>query len=184
MKKNILAILSIFGLMMTSSVSQALYIEPYVGAIVSGSGDLTALGSTTEFDVSGNGMGLKLGWSLAGLAFGVDYQSTSAKTEVTGATAQDVKVTNIGAFVDFDPPVIPFHVYGTYIMKSTADDDTSTDANGSGLKVGVGFTGLPFVAINLDYTTLKYDESTPAAAAPFEQNVKVMMASVSLPLNL
>ncbi len=182
MKRNFLALTCFLGFALSSSISQAVYIEPYLGMIVSGT--MKTVGSTTESDLKGNGMGLKLGWNFAGLAVGVDYSMGSMEEDASGVTT-DSKFTNLGAFADFDFPVVPIHIYGAYILKSTIDPDNSTtNVLGKGMKLGAGFTGLPFVAINLDYSTLKYDETDPASAGSFEINANVVMLSVSLPLNL
>ena len=185
MKRNFLSLVCFSGLLLSASVSQAIYIDPYVGLYASGSGDSTALGSTTEFDLKGkSAFGLRLGWSFAGLAVGVDYQKGSVEQDTAG-TKVDNATTLMGAFVDYDFPVIPIRVYGAYILNATLDPENSTsNVEGTGMKVGAGFTGLPFVSINLDYTTLVLDKMSPASAVAFETNSKLMMLSVSVPLNL
>ncbi|MDZ4662222.1 MAG: hypothetical protein SGJ18_11455 [Pseudomonadota bacterium] len=192
MKRNFLVLLSFSGILLAASVSQAVYIDPYFGFLVAStvSTEVPSTPSTSEGDISGSGIGLRLGWSFVGLAVGVDYQMTSTTEKQTAGSAvgQETKskVTNLGIFADYELPILPLRVYGAYILDSTIDPETagSADTKGSGIKIGAGFTGLPFVAINLDYSTLKYDESSPASAVAFESNAKIVMLSVSLPLNL
>ena len=60
-----------------------------------------------------------------------------------------------------------FRVWGTYFLKNklefdsstaTAASDDSTEITGKGFALGAGFTGLPFVALNLEYRSITYDE--------------------------
>ncbi|MNT19450.1 hypothetical protein D3C72_1547100 [compost metagenome] len=63
-------------------------------------------------------------------------------------------------------------------------DDIDGKAEGSGMKIGVGFTGLPFISINLEYIkddfTKFNGESLDDSFDKFDSTAYLL--SVSLPL--
>ena len=98
----------------------------------------------------------------------------------------NVKQTDWGAFVGFEFPIL-VRVYAGYIF--SAKGEVSTDfgkakMEGAGTKVGVGFTGLPFVDINVEYRRGTYDDVKIGGVKSDDTDFSSLMLGVSLPLNL
>lgn len=185
-----LALLTIFSILTSISAHAGIYLEPYVGYAVgksTGSFNVVSIGTST-IDSSSKGavFGGKLGYSVLGLALGVDYSRFNSKDkDNSGATADSSSVsTDMGAFVQYTLPIM-FKVSATYIFKSSNVADDDSKSTGKGFKVGVGFTGLPFIAINLDYVSLKYNEATAPGATIDSVDMKstATMLSISVPWN-
>lgn len=149
------------------------YIEPYLGYEFGESEDP----SGTD-DHAGTMMGARIGWAKLGFAVGLDYQTGSV--EVDDTPKYDVDISDLGLFVGYDFPVIPLRVYGTYFFDSKAEPDITgaSELSGSGMRFGVGFTGLPIVNINLEKIMRDYDEMDGASGDP-EIEIDAMMLSVS-----
>jgi len=94
-----------------------------------------------------------------------------------------------GGFIGYEFPVL-FRVYAGYIFSGTgttkADDGTKIEFNeGTGSKVGVGFTGLPFVDINLEYRQMKYPEMTLGSTdTDTDTTYSTIMLGLSLPFTI
>lgn len=181
--------LLIAALMLSSSAYAGLYLEPYVGYE---KGDVTGTANGPfDQDVSGTQFGAKVGFNTMGFAVGVDGAQVSLAGEDNLANPDDMdfKGTDLGAFVQFTFPVM-FKVSASYIFSSKAEDDTNvngvkTKIEGKGFKFGVGFTGLPFVSINLDMINVNYDDITYGGTAITDADLdrKTFMLSLSLPLS-
>lgn len=187
MKK--LALLSVFAFFASTSAYAGVYIEPYVGyGMGSSKGDFNIVGvGTATVDQTNKGLvfGGKLGMSSLGLAGGLDYSQFKSKDhDKTGSNPDsDSTVTNIGVFVQYKFPIL-FKVSASYLFsaESKTDDTTST---GSGFKIGAGYTGLPFVAINVDYISTKSTKIKSDLYTIDNVDVKsdLTMLSVSLPFD-
>jgi hypothetical protein len=171
-----------------------LYLEPYVGyGVGSFTGDITVTEASTsadvklDWDASGPTFGGKVGIGLIPLlTIGADYQSldfdlTSNNDEVENSS---LKGSSYGPFVQLSLPLFKFSA--TYFL--SADSEGDDEYEGKAMKVGVGFTGLPFIAINVDYLTISYDKATSGDSSQtidkLEADVKVTILSVSLPLSI
>lgn len=163
-------ILAIVATLLLSAPAFAdLYLEPYLGYET---GEMGSPG----VDLKGSVLGAKLGYSSMGFAIGADYMMGSLELDTTPTT--DVDTKDLGIFAQFTFPIL-IKVGVTYFMDSKADTGGAVDLEGSGTKIGVGFTGLPFVAINLDMININYDKP-----APVDTDRKTYLLSVSLPLSL
>jgi hypothetical protein len=163
------------GLVTVMFVAQAnadFMIEPFLGYEW---GDYKS-GSTKE-DVTGTEMGLRLGGTFTMLSYGVEYAIGSF--EVDSTPTRDVDSTDMGLFVGFEFPIL-VRAYATYFIKSESEVGSS-EYEGNGLRLGVGYTGLPFVSINLEKISRTYDEDQNGALAN-DVKVETMMLSVSVPL--
>ncbi len=159
-----------------------IHIEPYVG-YVSGKID----DGTTKDDVSGMGYGARLGWNTLGLMYGGEFQSGKLKAKTT-PTSTDMTPTDMGVFVGFNFPIL-LRVYGTYFFSSTVSTSSggtsSKVKDGSGMKLGVGYTGLPFLAINFEMYNSEYSKAESGGTTSdlnpkFKANT--YMLNISLPL--
>jgi hypothetical protein len=178
-------------LLISSQVWADIYLEPYVGyqfGKSTGSATITPGGNLTidEKD-SGTAFGAKVGYSVMGFAFGADYMATSltGKDQTTPPGADSKwKGTNIGAFAQFTLPIL-LKFSATYFASAKLKDDT--EITGNGFKVGVGFTFLPMLSVNLDMISMKYDKGSGGTGFVFnslDSKMTTTMLSVSLPLNL
>lgn len=154
-------------------------LEPYlgyhVGKIKQGSVSDTAKGVS---------LGGRVGFQTVGFMGGLDY--------MTGSWTDDhnpnrtLTPTDLGVFVGFNFPVM-LRVYGVYNfstkMKMSGGGVNQTLDGGDGIKLGVGFTGLPFVSVNLEYITQTYKKADGATMLNQVEN-NMYGLTVSLPLNL
>ena len=184
--KILLLVSTLFAL---SSTAQAdLLLEPYLGYTI-GSGDR----GNFDYDYKTPQIGGRVGYQMLGLMLGVDYSmglgsfDVDAEHKVTGAeTSSKNKKNQLGVFVGYNLPVL-LRVWGTYYVNTSLETEgtPSSDYSGSGYALGAGFTGLPFVSLNLEYRNFSYDEveigSTKSTLDP-ELEFSEIFLSVSLPL--
>ncbi|MCF8058531.1 MAG: hypothetical protein K9K67_04490 [Bacteriovoracaceae bacterium] len=195
----ILFFLSLF--VFSSNTKAGVLIEPYLGFSLAGSGDTTFGTNKYEHSYSSPTIGGRLGYGMLGFMGGIDYsmQTFDLESERGSTTNKDgVKKSQLGIFVGYNLPIL-LRVWGTYFLSSSLEgDDPQTASNlidsryeyssGSGYALGAGFTGLPFVSVNLEYRTLEYDKLEVSGTALSTYNEKTdlseIMLSVSLPLDL
>ncbi|MCO4794996.1 MAG: outer membrane beta-barrel protein, partial [Bacteriovoracaceae bacterium] len=159
----------------------------------------------TTGETNGIGVGARLGFQYLGLMGGVQYDmgmgSELEATNTTVTTKDDIKKSHLGVFVGYNLPMM-LRLWGTYYLDSkiegdeAAGSDAGIDAidstntwKGGGYGLGVGFTGLPFLSINLEYKTFEYDEQddtddpTDTTLNPVVESSEIVL-SVSFPINL
>ncbi|MCB0350400.1 MAG: outer membrane beta-barrel protein [Bdellovibrionales bacterium] len=175
MKKLFIAMaIAMFG---ASQAQAGFMIEPYLGYET---GSSTSSGSADE-DYTGTLFGARLGYSMMGFMFGADYMTASGTIEQTGGDL-DLKTTDLGAFVGYEFPIM-FRIYLSYMFDSKATPDgVGYDFEGSATRFGIGYTGLPFVAINLEMIKRTYDETSTGLSISPEQNLETYALTISLPL--
>ncbi len=154
---------SLFGFFFFAIISLALpaqagfMIEPYVGYEM---GTITHK-NDPDMETKGTYYGGRLGYDFVGLKFGLDYQTGTENVEQGTSSASDgYSFTDMGVFAGFEFPFL-LQVYVSYFFDSTAKFKGSINPKefaGNGTRVGIGWTGLPFVSINLEYATRTYDE--------------------------
>ena len=153
---------TILGLLLTmfifsTSVNAMLYLEPMIGLekyIMDNSSS-----DATEMEVM---IGGRAGFSMLGFVFGGEYTKVD-------------EWDRIAAFAAFKAPILPLRVFARYFIDlgDYSDYDTS---NGFGL--GVGFTGLPFLSINLDFNKYTIKNSV------WDLSGSEFILSVSMPFDL
>ena len=150
-----------------------LLIEPYLGY---------AMGSWSRAGInpnmSGVDYGARLGYQSFGFQVGGDYMGGSGTDNATPANT--ITFTDYGVFVGYKFPIL-LRAYGEYVFSSkpTFRSSAATYApNGNAIKLGVGYTGLPFIAINFEY----YAGTYPASGLATAMTDKTYGVSVSLPL--
>ncbi len=183
--------LSLF-LLSTHSSNAALLIEPVIG-YSSGKYNATIkeLASGTEIDdfsesIKGSSYGGRIGYQNLGFQFGVDY--LASKMDLDG---DDFTTSELGVFAGFEFPIL-FRVYGGYILSGTGktedEDGNSLDfKGGSGPKIGLGFTLLPFLDVNLEYRSVKYDTyefSDGGFDFGVDSDYSAVMLGLSFPITL
>lgn len=170
-------IMSLLVLTISINAHAGFLIDPYIGT-GSIAGTFDAANAAAEgadiddVDESLTAVGSRLGYSFLLVSAGIDYQMM---------TVDGDNSTNISAFVGVDLPVL-LRFWGEYFISSQVEeeDGISVDfADGYGL--GVGFTGLPLVSINLEAQYLNYE--IESSGAEFDYSTVSYLLSVSLPLD-
>lgn len=169
MKNMLLALALVLGF---SSTSQAgVLFEPYLGF---------EMGSTKNpgGDMDGTVLGARVAYELPVFFwFGVDYtMSVSQKLKPDNFGNSDAKRSALYAVAGVDFPILFRAWLGYGVMNEIKFDNGKVDG-GDAMKIGVGFTGLPFVSLNLEMINEKFKEQ---GGSRFENNSYVF--SVSLPL--
>ncbi|MEQ1663788.1 MAG: hypothetical protein ABL927_00260 [Bdellovibrionales bacterium] len=172
--KKLLLILSttLLGL---GAAHASFMIEPYVGLE---KGTYSSGGA--DIDFSGTDIGARLGYSVLGFTFGADYMMASMTEKPSGGDVK-AKNTDMGVFAGYQFPIM-LQAYLTYFLSSELDADNQSDnLKGSGTRIGVGYTGLPFVVINFEMIKRTY---TKLGSVDLSNDAKYdsYAINVSLPL--
>lgn len=174
MKKLLVVVALALGV---SSVSHAgILIEPYLGYEMG-----TTKNPSGKFE--GSQLGLRLAYS-APLFFwgGLDYTTGTGTSKPEGGVNEDGKRSTLYGVVGVDFPIL----VRAWIAQSISNEmkfDTTGKTKGKATKLGVGFTGLPFVSLNLEYLMEKMDEGDSGTIDPAVEN-NAYVLSLSLPLDL
>lgn len=159
----------------------SLLLDPYIGINLSGTTKFTSGNSDVDYDYNSApvSIGGRVGFSKLSFSTGLDYQMTSGVKLKNQAEKFDA--SELAAFVGFDFPIL-LRAYAGYIFSADFEATSNKYDEGSGYKLGVGFTGLPFISINLEYKNISYDKLNNATIKTADHN-SVLLA-VSLPIKL
>jgi hypothetical protein len=176
--KTLKTLLAVAVLAIGLNANAGLYLDPYFGTAISGQWD-------DYDDFSNTDMGLRVGWGMLGLSFGVDYRMTNIEfDDAAFSSAAKVDGSLLAAYVGYEFPIM-LRVYGEYIISESLDTDDlggGTEFDGaSGTILGIGYTGLPFVAINFEM--VNYDVSYSPSTVN-DDNVSYSLVSLSFPFSL
>lgn len=169
----------VFAFMTVLSFSQSslagLLIEPFLGYYsltteTEGNNGSTSLDDTD--DGSNSLMGARLGYTTFGFGAGLDHT-------IIENGESDIAAT--GLFLSYKFPIL-VRAYATYFASVPVDGLKA----GTGTKIGFGFTGLPFVHINLEMYSIKWDDKDPAVGSgnSFESNMTGTALVISLPFDI
>jgi hypothetical protein len=176
-----------------SSAQAGLLVEPLtgfsvIGNVTSGSG---------EYDQSSLPVvwGARFGYSFLGLMGGIDYQKvTGIEFDVpssTSSNAYDLQkngeydITETSLFVGYDFPIL-VRGWAAYIVNAKMEASTNASyEDASGFKYGFGFTGLPFVSLNLEHKVINFDTAIRnGISTAYDVKVNYYTLTLSLPLDL
>lgn len=174
-----------------SSANAGVLLEPYLGYKIA-SGD-RAITTATEYSFNTPTIGGRVGYQFLGFMAGLDYSmSTGSFGLETKTLTTTTEVNNdqdqFGLFVGYNLPIL-FRVWGTYFLSSNLEQADGDENKGSGFALGAGFTGLPFVSLNLEIRSISYDEfydksaGTTTTLNPTSDYTEVLL-SVSMPIDL
>lgn len=160
-----LALVFAFVLGASFNAKAALLIEPVIGYNLGTKLDLKfddpVIAAASDDNLSGGrggAYGGRLGYQQLGFQLGLDYLNSTISG---GDFDEDLKMTEWAGFIGYEFPIL-FRVYAGYIFsgngKSKSGADNITLKKESGTKLGVGFTGLPFIDINLEYRRATWTE--------------------------
>ena len=175
--KKIYQLLILTGLLIGTNAKADLLIEPLVGYSF---GTLSSdIPGSKDADLNGPSFGGRLGYQNLGFQLGLDYLNSNMNVEDEN---DDLKATEWAGFVGFKFPIL-LRVYAGYIFSAKGDLGNQEFDKGTGSKVGLGFTGLPFININLEYRRVAYDETKVGAFKINGADTKydAYMISISLP---
>jgi hypothetical protein len=174
MKKILHVVIVLLPLIVTNSHA-ALLIDPYIGLNLNGS---TKFGTAeNDYKNSPVSLGARVGFAQLGFSVGLDYQITSG-VEVKNDT-NEYDSTEMAIFGGFDFPIL-VRAYAGYIVSADFESTASKYDEGSGYKLGAGFTGLPFISLNVEYKVVSYDKLNGVSTSTADN--KSMLVGVSLPL--
>lgn len=176
MKKLLATLALVMGF---ASVSQAgIMFEPYIGY------EMGKLKDAFGGSFDGTQAGLRLAYSAPLLFWGgLDAAmslSGTMKNDSAG-NSEGAKRTTVYGVVGVDFPILVRAWAGYAFMDEVKLDQSGTYKGGSGTKLGVGFTGLPFLSINLEYLNEKFTKFNETTLGTDLKNDTYIL-SVSLPL--
>jgi hypothetical protein len=183
--KNFKLIAMILGLMLVINTATAsLLIEPHVGYNISGSGDSGGV----EYDYSGPQLGARLGYQNLGFMTGLDYTRSSGEMDTkssAGKSTQDFESNDLGVFVGYNFPIL-LRAWGTYYFTNTMKlKGSGLELSGNTKELGVGFTALPFLSVNVMYRMVTHDEAKGSTGTVgIDRDYNEIVLGVSLPLTL
>lgn len=215
--KKYFRVFTLLALLSVNSVHAEFLVEPYVG-FLRGEGEKTVAfndGSGSlkmDSEYFGPSYGARLGYETMGLIVGLDYSSSSYEVEAKARTSNatwnsntigtekyDVDDAYLGIFVSYQAPVL-FRLWGTYFLaverKLTSDSNgtgifkRNDKMEGTGFAIGIGYTAMPFVSINLEYRTIDFEQNTGGVdttsptGRKYDSTDSQMLLSVSLPFHL
>ncbi len=180
-------------LMVTAKAKAADFlIEPYAGV---GFGELKATYSDGSGDLryktDGLNVGTRLAIQLPIFYFGVDYdlQFSQAKTDNNPHSYfGDTSMTGQALFAIAGihiPLLRAWAGYGVLDRVNFASNNgySSRQFSGSALKLGVGFTGLPFIDLNVEYIASTFTDRPSIAGSTFSSATQgTVLLTASLPL--
>lgn len=153
-------------------------LEPYLG-YHTGTSKQSGSADTKE---NGVVLGARAGFQSLGFMVGLDYMNGMMKDDDT--PKNDLTVSDLGLFVGYNFPVM-IRAYATYVPTAKVKVKTpsvSYDLEGNSMKLGVGFTALPMVSINLEYVKTKYTKGLNGVTLLGDVDDSRYGLTVSLPL--
>ncbi|MNJ96665.1 hypothetical protein D3C87_143940 [compost metagenome] len=161
-----------------ASVSQAGWmVEPYLGY------EMGKIKDNAEGDQTATNLGVRVAYTLPVLVWlGLDgtYGLTGEYKPDAGSSA-DFNRKSLYGVVGVDLPILLRGWLG-YSLMNEVDTGSPGTLKGSSFKIGLGFTALPFLSLNLEYINDKFDEFDGNSFSPEAKN-EAYMFSVSLPFN-
>jgi hypothetical protein len=184
--KTILFLLSFTTFIFAEKTQASLLIEPHLAYNLSGSGDAAA----EVYDYSGPQYGLRLGFQYLGLMSGLDFTKSiyTLETKTLGTSSKaDYDRNEFGVFLGYNLPVL-LRVWGAYYFSGEAKNKQSGNKIlGNSTELGIGFTGIPFLSLNLMYRMINNEKQVingrTSAMAP-KQDLNEFVLGLSIPLNL
>ncbi len=150
--KKIYQLLLLLGLVFGTNARADLLIEPVLG--YSYGKFMSGISGDDDEQMDGPSYGGRLGYQNLGFQLGVDYLNSTLDVK---DTKDNLKASEWAGFIGFKFPVL-LRVYAGYVFSGSGDLGNTELTKGTGPKFGIGFTGLPFININLEYRTINYDK--------------------------
>jgi hypothetical protein len=174
--KKLIATASLVSIFCFSAIAHAgLLIEPFMAYET---GKFKSPG--VERDATGSSFGARLGYSTLGLSVYGEYNAANMNVKASSGPDTSVSANDLGVGIGYSFPIM-FQAYLSYFIDSKASW-TGTEVKGNGgTRIGVGFTGFPFVVINLEMIAKKYNKST-SGGVETSQNTDFTTTAISVSL--
>ncbi len=155
-------LMMVCALVLGASVAKAGgFVEPYIGYQT---GEFKS-GNVTTKD-KGTALGLRAGYQMVIPWFALDVKMYKGKDDAD--PKGDVTFTDIGVTVGASVPFLrPYIGYIPNTKLKNADSTTTTEIEGSALKLGLGIKILPLVDINIEQTTYNMKDSATVNGVTF-----------------
>jgi hypothetical protein len=149
-------------------------LEPYLGY---GTGSID---TTPKADVTGLMYGARVGFTMPVLFVAADYSLGTMKAKQAGVSTNGDQ-TMFGIDVGASIPMVPVRAWVGYDF-TNQNKSSTTKLEGNAIKLGAGFSGLPFISLNVEYIMGKY---TKANGVDLTTDLKsnVVFLSVSAPFD-
>jgi hypothetical protein len=173
-----------------------LYLEPYIGYGM-GTAEIQQSAGKDSHYLTSTVIGGRVGLGLPIVFLGVDYSlgtgTSTVKDNGTGSAAGgDATSTQLFAVVGAHIPLLRAYAgYGLINDLKLKNSNGESTLKGSAIKLGVGYSGLPFVAINFEMITSTFNKIS-SSAGEFDiqsggliekASATTYMVNVSLPLS-
>jgi hypothetical protein len=131
---------------------------------------------------------------MAGIDYSVSQFELKRQTTIvrnTQSTKDDYQSNTFGLFLGYEFPIL-LRAWGSYFLSSSYEDEDGPNKSerfsGSGFGLGLGYTALPFVSLNLEvrnfelntFRDLSSNRKLPQAETPSPLEI---LFSISLPLH-
>lgn len=162
----------------TAFAKAGYFAEPYLGYQM-GTTKTTVGGSSSEDKIKGTALGVRLGYEMLIPWFALDVKMFSGKDD--SSPENDIKHTDIGLTVGATIPFVrPFVGYVPAAKITSEGGGTSTDLEGSAIKLGLGFTILPFLDINVEQTIYDIKEIDGASLSGVDIEYQTTMIGLGI----
>lgn len=166
--KKLLAILMIC---LSTNAMSGILIDPFIGySMGDASGD-------NKTDFSGTEVGSRLAYSMLGLYGGVDFRLRNFDADKGDNITDDGRIALVVGY-EFPILVRAFATYGIINSAKIGSSDLDIDND---ITLGVGFTGLPFIALNFEMSSF---HANKLANSTINSDFSMYLFSVSLPISL
>ncbi len=170
----------------------ALLIEPLVGFNIGTKFDLKfddfPAQNKNYSGGKGGAYGGRLGYQNFGFQLGVDYLKSSIDMN-SDDFKTNISMSEWAGFLGYEFPLF-IRVYAGYIFSANGSTENSTNqsvdlSKGTGSKFGLGFTGLPFIDINIEYRTATLNQmSYGGTDYDTEINYSSILLGLSVPITI
>ncbi len=128
----------------------------------------------------GPAFGARAGYGVGPLGVALDFMTTGTLKEDRNF---DGKMTNIGATFMLGLPIIRFwagYIFSSQLKLET--DGLSGTEQGSGFKLGTGWSIFPLLSLNLEYLMLNYDSMKYDDFQDTSRKTNAFLLSLSMPI--
>jgi len=181
-----LGLVSTLAMFAARPAQAGILLEPYLGYEL-GTMTYTGVSPNVNFSLSSAALGVRAGVTFPIIFVAADYSMLvggKMTQDDAASTKWDATGSQLFAEVGAQLPLIRAYIgYGLMnTLEGTSNGTTNKDEGGTAIKVGVGTTFFPLVAVNLEYIMSNYDKYN--GNSPSDTKSNFYMLNVSLPLNL
>ena len=161
-------LVAIFATILISgfTANAGLLLEPYLNYITAGST------SRSSASITGNEIGARVGYDFLGFGIGIDTLLSGKYTYSLAGVSTDTTPTQFGLFASYKFPIL-VRGYFTYLTSAKEKNSSGSEVSGTGTKIGIQYTGLPFIAIGLETYTGSYKDAASSAETVSHTNLAI-----------